>query len=168
LQSFGYAIRHTAHGFEVAGVEPSIIERFSKRAKQRDLAVAREEKRLNRKLTADEVSNLVHKSRPKKLKDASEREVRGKQLDELGFFEKRALKKLVAAANGVAWKPATPGEVVDLGQAFRYAEDHVFSRQSVAPEHAFFTAALVKGCGQLDLPELKASTASAPMPRRFR
>ncbi len=159
LQGFGYSIRHTAHGFEVAGVEPSIIERFSKRAKQRDLAVAREEKRLNRKLTADEVSNLVHKSRPKKLKDASEREVRGKQLDELGFFEKRALKKLVAAANGVAWKPATPGEAVDLGQAFRYAEDHVFSRQSVAPEHAFFTAALVKGCGQLDLPELKAAFA---------
>jgi conjugative relaxase-like TrwC/TraI family protein len=159
LQDFGYAIRHTAHGFEVAGVEPSIIERFSKRAKQRDLAVAKEEKRLNRKLTADEVSNLVHKSRPKKLKDASEREVRGKQLDELGFFEKRALKKLVASANGVAWQPATPGEAVDPGQAFRYAEDHVFSRQSVAREHAFFTAALVKGCGQLDLPELKAAFA---------
>jgi len=69
------------------------------------------------------------------------------------------LKKLVAAANGVAWKPATPGEAVELGQAFRYAEDHVFSRQSVAPEHAFFTAALVKGCGQLDLPELKAAFA---------
>ena len=64
--------------------------------------------------------------------------------------------RLATSANGVAWKPATPGEAVDLGQAFRYAKDHVFSRQSVAPEHAFFTAALVKGCGQLDLPELKA------------
>ncbi len=159
LQGFGYSIRHTAHGFEVAGVEPSVIERFSKRAKQRDLAVAREEKRLNRKLTDDEVSNLVHKSRPKKLKDASEREVRGKQLDELGFFEKRALKKLVAAANGSDWKPSMLGE--DVKEALRYAEDHVFSRQSVAPEHAFFTAVLAKACGQIDLPLFKAAFAQS-------
>jgi conjugative relaxase-like TrwC/TraI family protein len=157
LHGFGYATRQTAHGFEVAGVEPKIIERFSKRSKQRDQAVAREEKRLNRKLTKDEVSNVVHKSRPKKLKDASEEEVRGQQLDELGFFEKRALKKVIAEANGVAWQPQTMEERVHLGQAVQYAEEHVFSRQSVAPEHALFEAALVKGCGQVELPEVKAA-----------
>jgi conjugative relaxase-like TrwC/TraI family protein len=157
LHGFGYATRQTAHGFEVAGVEPKIIERFSKRSKQRDQAVAREEKRLNRKLTKDEVSNVVHKSRPKKLKDASEDEVRGQQLDELGFFEKRGLKKLIAEANGVAWQPQSMEERVRLGPAVQYAEEHVFSRQSVAPEHALFEAALVKGCGQLELPEVKAA-----------
>jgi conjugative relaxase-like TrwC/TraI family protein len=155
LHGFGYATRETAHGFEVAGVEPKIIERFSKRSKQRDQAVAREEKRLDRKLTKDEISNVVHKSRPKKLKDASEEEVRGQQLDELGFFEKRGLKKLIAEASGVAWKPQTMEERVHLGQAVQYAEAHVFSRQSVAPEHALFEAALVKGCGQVELPEVK-------------
>jgi len=155
LHGLGYATRQTAHGFEIAGVEPKIIERFSKRSKQRDQAVAREEQRLNRKLTKDEVSNVVHKSRPRKLKDASEEEVRGQQLDELGFFEKRGLKKLIAEANGVAWQPLE--ERVHLGQAVQYAQDHVFSRQSVAPEHALFEAALVKGYGQVELPEVKAA-----------
>ena len=157
LHGLGYATRQTAHGFEVAGVEPKIIERFSKRSKQRDQAVAREEKRLNRKLTKDEISNVVHKSRPKKLKDASEDEVRSQQLDELGFLEKRALKRVVAEASGVAWKPQTLAEQVNLGQAVQYAQEHVFARQSVAPEHALLEAALIKGYGQVELPEVKAA-----------
>ena len=157
LHGLGYATRQTAHGFEVAGVEPKIIERFSKRSKQRDQAVAREEKRLNRRLTKDEISNVVHKSRPKKLKDASENEVRAQQLDELSFFEKRALKHVVAEANGVAWKPQTLAEQVNLGQAVQYAQAHVFARQSVAPEHALLEAALIKGYGQVELPDVKAA-----------
>jgi conjugative relaxase-like TrwC/TraI family protein len=154
LHGLGYGTRQTAHGFEVEGVEPKIIERFSKRSKQRDQAVAREEKRLNRKLTKDEISNVVHKSRPKKRKDASEAEVREAQLDEIGFLEKRALRTVVAQAQG---QPAPFNETVSLPEAMDYATEHVFSRQSVAAEHELWEAALIKGCGQLDLPQLKLS-----------
>lgn len=152
LHGLGYDTRQTAHGFEIAGVDQKLIERFSKRSLQRNAAVAREEKRLGRKLNNDEISHAVHQSRPRKLKDASESEVRAAQLDEIGFFEKRGLKKLVAEANG---QKADFKETVHLGQATDYAMAHVFARQSVAPEHQLLEAALVKGCGQLDVPELK-------------
>jgi hypothetical protein len=152
LHGLGYDTRQSAHGFEVAGVDQKLIERFSKRSQQRNAAVAREEKRLGRKLTNDEVSHVVHQSRPRKLKDASEDQVRGQQLDELGFLEKRGLKKLVVQANGVR---KDFSERVTLSAATDYALAHVFARQSVAPEHQLLEAALVKACGQIELPELK-------------
>lgn len=152
LHRLGYQTRATAHGFEIEGVKPDIIHRFSKRAQQRNAAVAREEKRLGRKLTNDEVSHVVHQSRPRKLKNASERDVRKAQLDEIGFFEKRALRAVVAEAQG---KRRDFRELVSLGTAMDYAEQHAFARQSVAAEHELLEAALVKGCGQLDLAELR-------------
>src|ERR1019366_6815580 len=148
LHGLGYGTRQTAHGFEVQGVSPEIIDRFSKRSKQRDEAVAKREKSLGRRLTKDEISNVVHKSRPRKLKDASEAEVRGQQLSELGFFEKRILKKVIAEANGQRLEPT---ERVQLGQATDYAIAHVFSRQSVVPEYTLLEASLVKGYGQVRL-----------------
>jgi hypothetical protein len=42
-----------------------------------------------------------------------------------------------------------------LGQATDYAVQHAFARQSVVPEHQLWEAALVKGCGQIVLPDLK-------------
>ena len=36
---------------------------------------------------------------------------------------------------------------------------HVFERNSVAPQHKILEAALVKGCGQLDLAQLKDELA---------
>jgi hypothetical protein len=158
LHGLGYGTRATAHGFEIEGVEQKLIERFSKRAKQRDAAVAREEKRLGRKLTNNEVSHRVHKSRPGKLKNASEEDMRAGQLEEIGFFEKRALRALMRETETVGkdWK-----EKVSLGEAVSYAQEHVFTRQSVAPEHELLEAALVKGCGQIDLPELKRAFAQS-------
>ena len=157
LHRLGYQTRPTAHGFEVAGVAPKLIEQFSKRAKQRDAAVAKRERQLGRKLSRDEVSHVVHQSRPRKLKDASERAVRAAQLSEMGFFEKRALRALIAGAKG---EKKDFAERVTLGEAQAHALGHVFARQSVAPEHQLLEAALVKGCGQLDLPALKRTFAA--------
>jgi conjugative relaxase-like TrwC/TraI family protein len=156
LQGFGYKIRQTSSAFEIEGVEPELIERFSKRSKERDAAVAKEQLRLGRKLTKDEVANIVHQTRPKKLKGASDEQVRKQQLGEIGFFEKRALRKLVGAsgASQVFSQRVTEQEAVEHGLA------HVFERNSVAPEHRILEAALVKGRGQLDLAQLKEKLAA--------
>lgn len=159
LHALGYDTRHTAHGFEIEGVKPELIQRFSKRAQQRNAAVARKEKCLGRKLTNDEISHLVHQTRPSKIKNVSERDVRAAQLDELGFFEKRALRAVVAEAQGVR---KVFKETVHLGATMDHAVEHVFSRASVAPEHLLLEAALVRGCGQLKLPELKRAFAQSP------
>jgi conjugative relaxase-like TrwC/TraI family protein len=157
LHAIGYATRATANGFEIAGVKPELIALFSKRSKQRDAAVEREEKRLGRKLSNNEVSHLVHQSRARKLKNISEAQVRAAQLGEIGFFEKRALRALVAQAKGQKIEPA---ERVTQGEAVKHSLNHVFARQSVAPEHELLEAALVKGCGQLGLKELKHAFGS--------
>ncbi|HEV2393362.1 MAG TPA: AAA family ATPase [Verrucomicrobiae bacterium] len=157
LQGIGYKIRQTGPAFEIEGVEPELIERFSKRSKERDIAVAKEEQRLGRKLTRDEVAHVVHQTRPKKLKGATDEQVRKQQLGEIGFFEKRALHKVVAAANG---QPQDFAQRVTTNEAVEHGLDHVFERNSVAPEHRILEAALVKGRGQLNLQQLKKKLAT--------
>jgi conjugative relaxase-like TrwC/TraI family protein len=159
LHRIGYQTRQTAGAFEIEGVDPKFIERFSKRSKERDVAVAKEEKRLGRKLTKNEVANLVHQTRPKKMKGASDEQVRQQQLGEIGFFEKRLLRKVVASADG---RPKEFAHPVGTDEAVEHGLQHVFERNSVAPQHQILGAALVKGCGQLDLAELKRELAGRP------
>jgi len=152
LHQLGYSIRRTGSAFEIEGVSPKLMERFSKRSKERDAAVAKEEKRLGRKLTKDEVAHVVHQTRPKKLKGISDQAVREQQLGEIGFFEKRALRKIVETANG---QPQDFAQRVTTDEAIAHGLQHVFERHSVAPQHRILEAALIKGCGQLALEPLK-------------
>ncbi|MGP8237229.1 MAG: MobF family relaxase [Limisphaerales bacterium] len=156
LHEIGYQTRKATNGFEIEGINPRLIERFSKRSQQRDMAVKRQEERLGRKLTKQEVAHVVHQSRPKKLKGASDEQVREQQLGEIGFFEKRGLRKVVADANG---QPKLFTERVWTDAAVDHGIAHVFERNSVVPQHRILEAALMKGCGQLDLAELKRELA---------
>lgn len=159
LHRLGYSTRQTGTAFEIEGVDQKFIERFSKRSQQRDMAVKAQEQKLGRKLTNQEVSHVVHQSRPKKLKGASDEQVRQQQLGEIGFFEKRSLRKVVEGANGM---PKDFVQRVRLDEAVSHGIGHVFERHSVAPEHKILEAALVKGCGQLDLAQLKKGTQDHP------
>lgn len=152
LHQMGYATRKATNGFEIEGVEQKLIERFSKRSQQRDMAVKRQEAKLKRKLTKQEIAHVVHQSRPKKLKGASEAEVRAVQLGELGFFEKRSLRRVTDAADGVA-KPLAA--TVTETDALAYGLAHVFERNSVVPQHRILEAALIKGRGFVELKDLK-------------
>jgi len=152
LHQLGYSTRRTGTAFEIEGVEAKFIERFSKRSQQRDMAVKRQEQKLGRKLSKQEVSHAVHQSRPKKLKGASDEQVREQQLGEIGFFERRSLRSVTSAADGVA-KPFA--QHVGTDEAVAHGLQHVFERHSVAPQHRILEAALVKGRGQLDLKQLK-------------
>src|SRR5438270_4647235 len=120
------------------------------------MAVKAQEQKLGRKLSKQEVSHVVHQSRPKKLKGASDEQVRRQQLGEIGFFEKRALRKVVERANGLAVAPA---ETVTESAAVEHGLQHVVECNSVAPQHRILEAALVRGCGKLDLAQLKKKLA---------
>ncbi len=152
LHQLGYSLRRTGSAFEIEGVSPTLIDRFSKRSQERDRAVQRQEQKLGRKLTKNEVAHVVHQTRPKKLKGATDEQVRQRQLGELGFLERRALRKVVAAANG---RPQEFMYPVTINEAIVHGVQHVFERASVAPQHKILEAALVKGYGQLDLSRLK-------------
>jgi conjugative relaxase-like TrwC/TraI family protein len=156
LREFGYTLQLTGPAFEIEGVSPMLIDRFSKRSKERDAAVVRAEQRLGRRLTHNEIAHVVHQTRPKKLKGATDDQVRRQQLGEIGFFEKRALRKVVEAANG---RPQDVMQAVTTDDAVEHSVQHVFERQSVARQHQLLEAALVKGYGQLDLSQLKEKLA---------
>jgi conjugative relaxase-like TrwC/TraI family protein len=152
LHGMGYSTWRTGPAFEIEGVDPKLIERFSKRSQQRDMAVKRREQELGRKITKKEVAHIIHQTRAKKLKGILDEQVRKQQLGEIGFFEKRSLRRVTSDAIGVA-KPFT--ESVTESAALAHGLDHVFERQSVVPQHRILEAALAKGCGQLDLEQLK-------------
>lgn len=156
LHGMGYSTWQTGTAFEIEGIDPKLIERFSKRSQQRDMAVKRREQELGRKLTKKEVAHVVHQTRAKKLKGISDEQVRRQQLDEIGFFEKRSLRRVTSDANGVA-KPFA--ESVTESSALAHGLAHAFERQSVIPQHRILEAALARGCGQLDLDELKKTLA---------
>jgi len=156
LHQLGYALRNTGSAFEIKGVSSTLIDRFSKRSQERDRAVQRQEQKLGRKLTKNEVAHVVHKTRQKKLKGATDEQVRQQQLGELGFLERRGLRKVVATANGQPLGFMWP---ITINEAVEHGVQHVFERTSVAPQHKIMEAALVKGCGQLNLPLLKNALA---------
>jgi conjugative relaxase-like TrwC/TraI family protein len=157
LHQIGYVTRRTGSAFEIEGVDAKLIERFSKRSQQRDMAVKRQEDKLGRKLTKKEIAHVVHQSRPKKLKGISDEQVRDQQLGEIGFFEKRGLRQVVAAADG---KPKAFAQYIRPDDALAHGLAHVFERRSVAPQHKILEAALAKGCGQMNLGRLKDRLAA--------
>ncbi len=159
MHQIGYVTRKATNGFEIDGVDQKLIERFSKRSQQRDMAVKRQEAKLKRKLTKQEIAHVVHQSRPKKLKGASAAEVRAAQLGELGFFDKRSLSKVVEGADGKSKE--FPNRVWSW-QAVEHGLAHVFERNSVVPQHKILEAALTKGRGFVELKDLKSELKTKP------
>jgi conjugative relaxase-like TrwC/TraI family protein len=159
LHQIGYSTRRAGSAFEIEGVDAKLIERFSKRSQQRDMAVKRQETKLGRKLTKKEIAHVVHQSRPKKLKGVTDDQVRDQQLGKIGFFEKRSLRRVTRDADGIA-KPFA--ESVTESAAIDHGVAHIFERRSVAPQHKILEAALAHGCGQLDLKQLKCGVQDHP------
>ena len=85
--------------------------------------------------------------------------MRDQQLGELGFFDKRALRKVVEAATGTIQD--RPIRVTEP-DALQHGIAHVFERASVVPQHRILEAALVHGRGQLNLDLLKKNFADDP------
>ena len=81
-------------------MSPKRIEQLSKQSKERDRAIKLQQQKFRREQTRNEVTHVVHQTRPKKLAGATDERVRAQHLEELGFFDKRTLRKVVQAANG--------------------------------------------------------------------
>jgi conjugative relaxase-like TrwC/TraI family protein len=150
LHALGYETVRTTTAFEIKGVSPTLRRRFSKRSEERDAAVSKTEKRLGRKLTNNEISNAVHKTRSRKLKGISTEEVRNYQLAQMSPAEIASLRSLTERSS--ADVSVTP---VSHEQALSYAVEHVFSHNSVVPQEELLEHALIEGRGQVDLQQLK-------------
>jgi conjugative relaxase-like TrwC/TraI family protein len=153
VQQIGYGIQPAKHGFEIAGVNPEILNRFSKRAQQRDAVVQEMEQKLGRKLSNNEISHAVHQSRAKKLKGISTAAVRERQLSQLSDDERQSLQTLRTSARS----SCLPRIALVENQVLNHAVAHVFERKSVVPEHELLSVALSHRLGAVELKHLKGA-----------
>ncbi len=158
VHSLGYRTAPARHGFEIEGVSEAVLQRFSKRSAKRDVLKRELEGRLGRELSNNEISDVVHWNREKKIRDITAAEVRERHLAELSSEERTSLLAVRHPATG---QPVVEQPVTE-SQAIAHATAHVFERKSVASEQELLEAALVQGRGQVALPRLKESLRQSP------
>ena len=158
VQQIGYRIRPAQHGFEIEGVSDEVMQRFSKRAQQRDAVVKAMEAKLGRQLSNNEIAHAVHQSRQKKVKGISTAAVREQQRSQLSAAERESLETLRASARATR----RPRIALVENQVLNHAIEHVFERKSVVPEYELLNVALAHRLGELDLKYLKAAVRHSP------
>ena len=149
VQKLGYAIERREHGFELAEISSNLLERFSKRAAERDRAIAVREAELGRELTRDEVAVLVRENRAKKQYELTPEDVRQRQFAQITEDELRQLHAL----RGPVKRTATP--TVPLALAIERAAEHLFERKTVVPVHELTAEILGQSYGQHSLSAIK-------------
>lgn len=154
VRKIGYAIERREHGFELAGISSNLLERFSKRAKERDAAIAVREAELGRELSRDEIAVLVRENREKKQYELTPDDVRQRQFAQVNDDELRSLHALRDKAKPLA------ADHVPLAVAVERAVEHVFERKTVAPVHELTAEILRQAYGQHPLAAIKQSVVS--------
>lgn len=139
-------------GFEIAGVSPEIIQRFSKR--RGDIAAASAEFILKhgREPTAAETHALALETRNPKLRDISTSEVRAKQLAQLLPAEKKQLEALRDGAMSCPSPARTRADEDACEQAVAESIAHLLDWNSVVDRHHLEAEALNAGLGDVDAP----------------
>jgi conjugative relaxase-like TrwC/TraI family protein len=152
VQAIGYALERRTHGFELAGIPVDLLERFSKRAVDRDRLIATREVELGRELSRDEIALLVRESRAEKQYEQTPEQVRQGQLAQITEGELARLQALRTCA-GPTWQR----EAVPLPDAIARAAEHVFERKTVVPEAEFIAEVIRQSYGAHRLDDIKAA-----------
>lgn len=155
VQQLGYVIERRDHGFELAGVSSDLLERFSKRAQQRDAAIKLREAELGRELSRDEIALLVRENRAAKQYELTPEEVRQGQLAQVNEDELTQLQALKTGA-----LRSEPPEKIALSEAIARAAEHLFERRTVVSEQDFTATVLRESYGVYLLGEVKAAIAA--------
>lgn len=146
LQRFGYRVQNNPRGdFEIEGVSPELIERFSKRhreidEKTREL-LEREPEKANQNIKVIR-ANIAHKERARKTKDvgiAKLQSIWNKQLSWGEWWQVNRLAK---------WQSPDVTPKVSAAEAIEWAENHLFERRSVVHVHELWRHALEHARGQ--------------------
>ncbi|MBL9219404.1 MAG: relaxase domain-containing protein [Opitutaceae bacterium] len=154
VQRLGYQIDRRDHGFELAGVPTDLLERFSKRAQQRDQAIAAREVELGRELSCDEIAILVRENRAAKQYELSSDQVRAAQLAQVSASE---LEQLRALKFGESHARAG---TVSLRDVIARVSEHLFERRTVVPEYEFTAEVLRETYGTHALDTVQAALAA--------
>lgn len=161
LRSFGYKIHNRSRGdFQIEGVSDEICERFSKRHTQIDEAI--------KKLLAEKpecaggdlmaMRRLIATAeRARKQKELSHDEQRALWDAQLSESERAGLRQLANHSEKITGNP------ISVDEAVRWAEEHLFDRNSVVLECHLWQQALERGRGEnFSVDELKEFISRRP------
>ena len=158
LVKYGYSIENKPRGdFEIKGVAPELIDKFSKRHKEIDQKtkelLAREPSKADGNIAAIR-ENIAHKERPRKIRDLGLEKLQTLWDGQMTAGERSSLDHLT-----VTKSPASgPAEKI-CEQAVTWAEQHLFERRSIVHEHELWRHALERARGQdVSLADIQAVT----------
>ena len=139
LAELGLPIERTKKSWELAGINRSLVDKFSRRkaqvdAKARELGV----------VDAEEKSELVVKTRERKRKDLKLPELQDMWHERMTRDEREVLASLADKIGGAA----APRNGNASERAMEYAVSHAFERKSVRPERDVLAIALKQAVGQ--------------------
>jgi conjugative relaxase-like TrwC/TraI family protein len=158
LVKFGYQIENKPRGdFEIKGVTPELIEKFSKRHREIDQKtrelLAREPSKADGNLAAIR-ENIAHKERPRKIRDLGLERLQPLWDRQMTAVEKSSLDHLTVAKSSASGSAENFCE-----QAVAWAEEHLFERRSIVQEHELWRHALERTRGQdVSLADLQTVT----------
>jgi conjugative relaxase-like TrwC/TraI family protein len=148
LRRFGYRIRSRARGdFEIEGVSEELCTQFSKRHEQineAQAALLRQKPELSSVNQQDVREWLATAERLRKIKDMDRSELKRLWSAQLSEQETASLKTLTQASV----QSASRVESDKSDEAVQWAEDHLFDRCAVVPEHEIWRQALIWARGQ--------------------
>lgn len=158
LRKFGYEVRNRARGdFEIEGVTDDLCARFSKRHAQIDqslAAILQNRPELVGGNLKDLRERLAEAERARKQQTLSRPELRTLWHGQTTAFEREQLRNLTVSSDS-----NRPKCVMTLTEGVRWAEDHLFDRNSVVPESQVWQEALGRMRGEeFSVAELKETT----------
>lgn len=159
LQSFGYGIRNRPRGdFQLEGVSEELCDRFSKRRAEIDRALSKLLKEKPELAGGDLMTMrrlLATAERARKQRDLSQAELRKLWQSQLTPDERASLETLWGGRR----QRASGSNQVSMRESVRWAEEHLFDRNSVVLECQIWQEALGRARGSdFTLGELKSLT----------
>jgi conjugative relaxase-like TrwC/TraI family protein len=168
LVKCGYAIENKPRGdFEIRGIGPELINKFSKRHKEIDEKarelLAREPDKAGGNMAAIR-ENIAHKERPQKVRDMALARLQTLWQDQMTAGERDSLRTLATSQT-----PKIEAPAVTAKEAVTWAEEHVFERRSVIPERELWRHALEHVRGEnIRLADIQEATRQRPYLRNER
>jgi conjugative relaxase-like TrwC/TraI family protein len=153
LRGLGYALEPTARGWEIAGIDRSLIDKFSRRTATIE-ALAKEKGITDPKQKAQ----LGAKTRRKKGPELPTETLRSYWESRLSDHERFQLTSVAQKAREGAYAPQP---TIKAHEAIGYAIRHLFERQSVVEERPLLAEALRYAAGSVLPQEAKESLKQA-------
>lgn len=146
LVELGYGVERRGKFWEIAGADPTVLARYSRRT-----AVVEQAAREAGITDAEQKGELGAKTRERKADHLSPARLRALWHDRLTDAEATALAEKREAAVPLP----------EVAESVRFALDHAFEREAVVSERAVLEHALRHGVGRITLPELRAEASHA-------